>query len=187
MKAQPERSRLLGRVERRAWPLGISIVFVTAGLLYCFRLASVFQHDPSLWWPPGDLDGTYSASAELAQGHFNLLYQIRGVNEFPGSYLLFAPIAAFNSALHTTIVQIFTPSLGTPVHPAMFTIPSTIANVLNVPRGLLDIKAGYFVSHPQWALVAVPYALVVSCVALFAFDALAEHLKISRHGERHFA
>ena len=39
---------------------------------------------------------------------------------------------------------------------------------------------GTFVADPTWVAIVVPYCLILSCVALFAFDALAERMEVSR-------
>jgi hypothetical protein len=54
---------------------------------------------------------------------------------------------------------------------------------LNVPflnAQEIHFGTGSYVLQPQWVVYADPYALLMSCVALFAFDALAERLQVSR-------
>jgi hypothetical protein len=67
--------------------------------------------------------------------------------------------------------QIPTHSLSAAVH---------VANEPFLNAQQFHSVVGDFVSHPQWVLVVAPYALALSCIALFALDALAERLQISR-------
>jgi hypothetical protein len=41
-------------------------------------------------------------------------------------------------------------------------------------------QGNVYVSHPQWVVAVDPYVLLLSCTALFACDALAERLQVSR-------
>ncbi len=41
-------------------------------------------------------------------------------------------------------------------------------------------QGNVYVSHPQWVAAVDPYVLMLSCTALFACDALAERLQVSR-------
>jgi hypothetical protein len=143
------------------------------GLLYCFRWDSVVLHIPSCWVWPNDLWGSYRASSNLAHGHFGSIYNF-GFLEFPGILVALAPFAALSGALHTSFLQIATPDRLTPTYPQSFVGPGLVGSPV------YHSSVGYFVAHPQWLILVAPYALMLSSIALFAFDALAERLQISR-------
>ena len=168
-----ERGGLLGRVGRRSWPIGVAIVYVALGLLYCFRWDSVVLHIPSCWVWPNDLWGSYRASSNMAHGHFGSIYTF-GFLEFPGILVALAPFGALSGVLHTSFLQIATANRLPPAYPQSFVGPGLVGSPV------YHSSAGYFAVHPQWLLLVAPYALMLSSIALFAFDALAERLQISR-------
>ena len=168
-----ERGGLLGRVGRRSWPIGVAIFYVALGLLYCFRWDSVVLHIPSCWVWPNDLWGSYRASSNMAHGHFGSIYTF-GFLEFPGILVALAPFGALSGVLHTSFLQIATANRLPPAYPQSFVGPGLVGSPV------YHSSAGYFVVHPQWLLLVAPYALILSSIALFAFDALAERLQISR-------
>src|SRR3974390_217749 len=75
--------RMVERLAPRGWPMLVSAVFVTLGLLYCFRWGPVVRHKPYLWITPGDIWTTYRASAAVAHGHLGSVYG-PGFLAFPG-------------------------------------------------------------------------------------------------------
>jgi hypothetical protein len=173
MACLAERGGLIGRARRRSWPIGIAIVFVALGLLYCFEWDSVVLHIPSCWVWPNDLWGSYRASSDLAHGHFSSIYTF-GFLEFPGIVVALAPFGALTGVLHSSFVQIATTNRLVPAYPQSFVGPGLVGSPV------YHSSVGYFVVHPQWLILVAPYALMLSSIALFAFDALAERLQISR-------
>src|SRR5665213_2872542 len=67
--------RIFERLQRRAWPIAVSIVFLIVGLLYFFRWASVVSHSPAQWWSAGDLSDSFRATTTLVQGNFGAYSQ----------------------------------------------------------------------------------------------------------------
>jgi len=168
-----KRGGLVGRVAGRMWPIVASVLFVVAGLLYCFRWDSVVLHIPSCWVWPGDLWGSYRAASVATHGHFGSIYSF-GFLEVPGILVALAPIAAWSGVLHTTFLEIATNNRQVPAYPRGYIGPGLVGHPV------YHTSAGYFVAHPQWVLFVEPYALMISCASLFAFDALAERLGVSR-------
>ena len=172
-----ERGRLLGHAGHRIWPAVVSVVFVILGLLYCFRWDSTVLHIPSAWVWPNDLWGTYRASSAAAHGHFGGIYSF-GFLEFPGIVLALAPLGALSGVLHTSLLQIATANRHVPAVPQSLIGPGLLG------RPVYHTNVGYLAAHPQWVILVEPYALMLSCTALFAFDALAERFGISRSRRR---
>jgi hypothetical protein len=143
------------------------------GLLYCFEWDSVVLHIPSCWVWPNDLWGSYRASSDMAHGHFGSIYSF-GFLEFPGILVGLAPFGALSGVLHSSFLQIATPNRLPPAYPQSFVGPGLAGSPV------YHSSAGYFVVHPQWLILVAPYALILSSSSLFAFDALAERLQISR-------
>ncbi len=169
-----ERGGVSARVGRRIWPIAVSTAFVVLALLYSFRWGSVVKHVPSAWVWPGDLWVTYFATSQLAHGHVASIYPTTGFLEFPGIMLVLAPLGALSSVLHTSFIQILTSNGQVPTYAQDHVGPALIGHPL------YQTSTGYFVAHPQWLLFVLPYVSILSCIALFAFDALAERLQISR-------
>jgi hypothetical protein len=169
-----ERGGFSARIGRRGRPLAVSAVFLLLGLLYTFQWGPVVQHTPSLWLWPGDLWGAYLTTSEAVRGHVSSIYQATGILEFPGLLVALAPFGALSSALHTTFVQILTTSGQAPV------IPVTHVGSGLIGRPVFLTTGGTFVADPKWVTIVVPYCLILSCGALFAFDALAERMQVSR-------
>ena len=171
-----DRGGVLARVGRRMGPISVSTVFVVLGLLYCFRWGSVVQHIPSLWLFPGDLWGTYVSASDAAHGHLGSIYgsgfALQGP---PGILVVLAPLGALSGGLHTLFLQILTTNHQLPAYPQVHVAPALVGG-----RPAYLTNVGYFVVHPQWLLLVLPYALILSCIALFAFDALAERLQVSQ-------
>ena len=169
-----ERGGFLAHIGRRGWPLVVSLVFILLGVVYTLQWGSVVQHTPSLWLWPQDLWGAYLTSSEAVHGHVGSVYQATGILEFPGLLVALAPFGLLSNVFHTTFVQVLTQSGQRPELAATHLGPGLIG------RPLFLTSTGTFVANPQWVLVVVPYVLVLSCVALFAFDSLAERLQVSR-------
>jgi hypothetical protein len=164
------------RLNRRIWPLGVSVVFVALGLAYFFRWGPIGEHTPSLWISPTDLWFTYFASSQLAHGHFGAIYN-SGSNflEFPGILIVLAPLGALSNSFHSPLFEV----TKTQTVPAL----NFAARAPNIPflnAEEFHFRGSLYVSHPQWVAAVDPYVLVLSCTALFACDALAERLQVSR-------
>ena len=159
-------------------PLGISLVYVCVGLIYIFRWGPVVHHIPTLWISPQDLWISFMDSSQLVHGHIGTIYQsnVKFV-EFPGILLALAPLAALGNGFHTAAYEI------TKHGPVLSPNFSVGIKGLSVPflnaQEIHDGNANY-VLQPHWVAFVDPYVLLVSCVALFACDALAERLQISR-------
>jgi hypothetical protein len=166
--------RIFDRLSRRGWPIIVSTVFFGLGLGYFFRWAPIVRHKPSQWVTPGDLYATYQSSSALAHGHFGAIYGT-GFLAFPGMALVLAPLGALANVFHTTAVQITHSGQPLPgLH--FYLIPYTLFGVLDVGRS----GGKLYAFHRQAFVLLGPIALVLSCVVLFALDALAEQLRIDR-------
>jgi hypothetical protein len=166
--------RLIGRFRLRSVPLIVSFVYVALGLLYFFRWGSLVEHVPSLWLGPGDLRLTYFASSQVAHGQFGAIYN-RNLDfvEFPGMLILLAPLGALGNVFHTTLLEV-TKTQSVPVPFSLhYAIP-----FLNPQQ--FNVGGQVYVSHPQWVVAVDPYVLLLSCITLFACDALARRFQVSR-------
>jgi len=166
--------RIVQRLADRAWPIIVSAVFIALGLLYCFRWGPVVRHKPDLWITPGDIWTTYRASAAVAHGHFSAVYG-PGFLAFPGILAVFAPLGALINSFTTTAIQVTQNGLPTPVLHYLV-LPGTPYFLTDAARSggkLYDI-------HRQASVVLLPVMLLLSCIALFALDALAERLGVTR-------
>ena len=165
--------RIIERLNRRGWPILASVIYVGLGLAYFFLWGSVVRHTPHLWITPGDLWTTYQASGEAAHGHFSAIYG-SGFLAFPGFLLVLAPLGAFTNVFNTTFFELknhghLTGGLHYVVPGTNFSFPDFATSGGN----LYDI-------HRQAFVVLGPLILIVSCVVLFALDAMAERLQVSR-------
>ncbi len=147
-----------------------------AGLIYFFVWGSVGRHTQSLWISPQDLWITYFASSQLAHGHFGDIYQSKvSFVEFPGILIALAPLGALSNVFHTTVLEV-TRSGTLPAQG----ISLRAANVPFLNAQEFHFGGTTYVSHPQWVAWVDPYALLLSCTALFACDALADRLRVPR-------
>ncbi len=167
--------RLTERLSRRRWPLAVSAVYVVVGLLYVFRWGVIGQHTASLWISPQDLWVTYFAASQLAHGHFGAVYQSNSsFVEFPGILVALAPLGALSNSLHTAVLQVV----------GNHSVPASGISLRSPNIPFLNAQEVHgtttYVTHPQWVTLVDPYVLILSCVALFAFDALAERLAVTR-------
>jgi hypothetical protein len=168
--------RVLERLGRRIWPIGISVLFILLGSLYIFQWGSVVEHIPKLWLSPQDFWITYFNSSQLVHGHFGAIYQanVKFV-EFPGMLVALAPLGALSGAFHTSTFEItkygVVPAPGFVVHVRGLNVPFLNAQSIRDGKNL-------YVLQPQWTIPADLYALLLSCTALFACDALAERLRV---------
>jgi hypothetical protein len=169
---------VLDRLERRAWPMGISALFVLLSLLFLFRWGSVVQHVPKLWLCGQDFWLTYLNSSQFVHGHFGSIYQANvQFIEFPGILVALAPLGIFSGAFHSNLFQI--------VHGQAVPLPGIIVHVrgFNAPfiyPKEIFLNGNHYVLQTQWTAFVDPYALALSCTALFAFDALAERMQVAR-------
>ncbi|MGD0381321.1 MAG: hypothetical protein ABSC30_15210 [Acidimicrobiales bacterium] len=177
IKNPPVGTSVFDRLIRRAWPLGISVVYIILGLLYSFRWGSVVRHVPSLWITPGDLSDIFGASVALAHGHLGAIYQNRPtLREFPGILIALAPVGALSHAFHTTFVEI-AKNHHLVSNPTFF--ESNTSTLWDGGTITSSAHIEYSV-QPQWFVFVAPYVLALSCVALMALDALAERLQVPR-------
>ena len=115
-------------------------------------------------------------SSQLVHGHFGAIYQanVKFV-EFPGILVALAPLGALSGAFHTAAFEItksgVVPAPGFVVHVRGLNVPFLNAQSIRDGKNL-------YVLQPQWTIAADLYALVLSCTALFACDALAERLRV---------
>jgi len=166
--------RVVERLGRRVWPILISVVYVGLGLAYCFRWGPLVRHQPSLWLSPGDSWAAYAAAGAAAHGHFDAVYT-SGFLGFPGILVLLAPLGALANSFSTSFIQIVNPA-----HPA-----GALQNLVShgTPYFNSDVVqsgAKLYVVHRQAFVVLLPLILILSCTALFAFDALAERLGVPK-------
>ncbi len=167
-------TRVVARLGRRVGPLVVSVVYVALGLAYVFRWAPVVRHVPSAWISPGDLSATYRATSALAHGHFGSIYSNSSVLTFPGILILLAPLGALSNHFDTTFVEIM--KNHHPVTQPAFFVSHTTQILVAGPR--ISTAHIEYAIQPQWFAFLEPYVLVLSCTALFAFDALAERLQV---------
>ena len=168
--------RVVKRVERRTWPIVVSAVYVVLGLGFCFRWGPVVRHVPSLWIRPDDLGVTYNAATALVHGHFGAIYQPgAGFLAYPALLFVLAPLGAISFGGSFIKIAVNHHLL---VHPVVYTATSS-TNLLIAGSPVFSNR-GEYVLHPGALVVLIPTALVLSCVALFACDALAERLQVSR-------
>ncbi len=170
--------RMFERIERRIWPTGISTLFVTLGLLYTFRWGPDVGHVPSLWIEPSDLAQTFRAAAELAHGHLSSIYQAGPAGTFvdyPGVLIALAPLGALSNVFHGSAVAIIANHLllahrsVIPIYPGSQLAESGIS-----PEGVT------YVNHDQAFIGLDIVAMMLSCMALFACDALTQRLQVSQ-------
>ena len=167
------------RLYRRIWPILVSTVFVGLGSAFFFRWGSLVRHTPSLWISPADLTDTYRASVALAHGHLSAIYQRdTAFITFPGILIALIPFGALSNVFHTTFVEIMkNHHLVTQTH-------YLVAHTTRIwPAGTVTPTTNHtdiYAIQPQWFVFLGPYSLILSCVALFAFDALAERLQVTR-------
>jgi hypothetical protein len=170
---------MIERLKRRLWPILLSFAFVLLGFLYCFRWGSIVQHVPSLWLIPKDLPRTYYAATALAHGNFGAIYQ-PGVAflSYPGILIAFAWLGALSNVFGGSIVEV---ALNRQLlaHPQVFRVNSVNSLLLAKSPGFSYGRE--YVLHATVFTALIPAALVVSCVALFACDALADRLQVSRN------
>jgi hypothetical protein len=168
---------LVDHVQRRVGPLALTVVFVSLGCAYFFRWGPVVQHVPSTWLSAEDLWSTYNASFSYIHGNFAAVYSTAtGFLAFPGILIVFAPIAAIGSSLQTTMIEI-EKNHHAVAHPETYYVPggSFVPHEAVVSFGNQQLAP-----HPQVFVLLGPYELVISAVALFALDALAEQIGVSR-------
>ena len=166
-------------LDRRIWPWLVTVGFVVAGCAYVFWWAGAVRHRPFLWISPGDIGGTYLSATELAFGHFGSIYRpaIGHIDAFPGILVALVPLAALATTFRTTLVQVAHHHRPLPHPKAVYFHQS---GILSGAPGTTTVHGYQYVIQPQWVQFVVPYSLVLSCLALFACDALAERLGVPR-------
>ena len=163
-------------VQRRIWPILVSVVYICLAEAYFFRWASVVQHIPSSWTMPYDYVYTYLAATQLAHGHLASIYNAHvSFVEFPGIVIAMAPLGALSNVFHTTLLEV----VGTHV----YVVHHYSAHYSSIPfltPGWLVVGGKLLVADPQWSIAVCSYALLLGCTALFACDALARRLQVSQ-------
>ena len=169
---------MTAHLKRRIGPVVVSLVYVVLGLAYCFRWGPVAQHVPSLWLIPKDLPHTYYAAAALAHGHFSEIYQPAvAFLSYPGILIVLAPLGALSGVFSGSIVEIGVDH-HLLAHPRVFPISNASSLLLAKSPGFSDGRE--YVLHATVFEALIPVALLLACTSLFAFDALAERLQVSR-------
>ncbi len=165
--------RIFERLSQRGWPIFVSVAYFGLGLAYWFRWGPIVRHTPSLWLSPGDLWQTYQSSSALAHGHIGSIYG-SGFLAFPGIVILLAPLGALANRFGSRFVEISNHG-----HPY---VGLQYLQVHGTPIQSAVISAGskVYAVHQQAFLFLGPVALILSCFALFALDALAQRLQVSR-------
>ena len=165
-RRQSDFDRVVSRLRTRTWPIGVSALYVVLGLAYFFRWGPVGQHTSSLWISPTDLWFTYFAASQLAHGHFGAIYETHAnFLEFPGILILLAPLGALSNSFHTSLLEV-TKNQVIPAHNFAASAP----NIPFLNAQEFHFQGQLYVSHPQWITAVDPYALLMSCTALFACD-----------------
>lgn len=168
--------RVINRLKRRTWPILVSVVYVVLGLVYFFRWGSVVQHTPSLWVTPYDFLFTFFAASQLAHGHFSAIYHTNvSFVEFPAILVALAPLGALSYSFHTSLFEL--------INNHSYAVSHYSVHYSSIPflsSGQFYLGGKLFVSDPQWVIAVGSYSLLLSCMALFACDALAERLQVSR-------
>ena len=146
---------MIERVDRRIWPIVVSVVYVGLALAYFFRWAPVVQHVPSLWIGSGDLAHTYRAAAALAHGHFGAIYQPGGgFLAYPGILIALAPLGALSNTLHGSLVVIGV-NHHLVAHPqVLFTGPPSTFSYLGPSR---EVERSYFTRRRSRLLPLRPW------------------------------
>ena len=167
--------RVTDRLQRRTWPIVVSVVYIGLGLAYFFRWGSVVQHTPSLWVTPYDFLYTFFAASQMAHGHFGAIYHTNvSFVEFPGILVAFAPLGALSYSFHTSLFEL--------INNHSYVVSHYSVHYSSIPflsSGQFYLGGKLFVSDPQWVIAIGSYSLLLSCMALFACDALAERLQVS--------
>ena len=167
--------RIVRRVDRRISPMVVSVLYVVLGVAYCFAWGPVVRHIPSLWIRPADLGTTYNAAAALAHGHLGAIYRPgAGFLAYPALLVLLAPLGAIT--FRGKFIEIAA-NHHLLAHPVVFYATST--NSLLIAQSPVFSGGGEYVLHPDVLIPLIPATLVLSCLALFACDALAERLQVS--------
>jgi hypothetical protein len=167
-------SRVIERLDRRIWSISVSAVYCGLGLAYFFRWGSLVRHVPSQWIAPGDLLSTYAAAIAFSHGHFSAIYQSGGgFLAYPGVLIALAPFTAISTG---SFVQIGL-NHHLMAHPQVVFFDH-FSNLTYLGPTVSQGKEVVF--HPHAFIPLAIVAVVMSCTALFACDALAERLQVSR-------
>jgi hypothetical protein len=112
----------------------------------------------------------------LAHGHFGAIYQPGGgFLAYPALLFVLAPLGAISFGSSFIEIAANHHLLS---HPVTYT--ATNGSNLLIAGSPVFSGGDEYVLHPDALVALIPTALVISCVALFAFDALAERLQVSR-------
>jgi hypothetical protein len=112
----------------------------------------------------------------LAHGHFGSIYKSGGgFLAYPALLFVLAPLGAIG--FQGSFVEIAA-NHHLLTHPVTYT--ATSGTNLLIAGSPFFSGGDEYVLHPDALVALIPTALVLSCVALFACDALAERLQVSR-------
>ena len=174
-RSTPLEDRITRYLTRRGWPIMTTAAFTVLGLLYFFRWSPVVRHRPSLWVMPSDIWTTYASASAAAHGHLGAVYG-SGFLAFPGILAVLAPLGALSGSFSTVFTEIVNHG-----HPYTGTYFYRVHGTPTVLYDAVQNGARIFAVHQGVFVVLAPFILLVTCSALFAFDALAEQLEVSRH------
>ena len=117
-------SPVIARLDRRIWPLAVSVVYVVLGVVYEFRWGPIVRHVPSAWIAPGDLMSDYGTAIQFAQGHFSNVYAPgRGFLSYPGLLVALFPLAVINNVFHGLWINIKVNNVSGPPSPGLHRPP----------------------------------------------------------------
>lgn len=168
--------RLIKRLDRRSWPILCSVAFVGLGSAYFFQWGPVVRHQRYSWLEPVDLGRTYLAASQAAHGHFGAIYQSGLFLALPGILVALVPFGALSNVFRYTLIEIS--KHHHPLARPEFALFHPAQGILNA--GLVTIRGNQYIVQPQWFAFVGPYMLLLSCMALFACDALAQRLGVSK-------
>lgn len=170
-------SRLVERIDRRIWPAAVATAFVVLGLLYVFQWSNVVGHHRFEWRPAADLVWTYQGAVALAHGHLGDVYKtsVSQFVSFPGVLFVLLPFGALSGSFHITVLEV-EQHHRLLAHPAVLSL--TQSNLFF--PGPFASQGNLYVAQPWWLAAVVPYVLILSTTVLFACDALAERLGVSK-------
>lgn len=151
-------SRARARISERSWPIALTAVSLATGMAYSFWWPHIL-HRRNYWMAPGDLWSTFGLARQLAFGVTRLVPgSLRNLEATHNAYLGFPVIIV---ALAPVALLAHSLSLRTPP-------PFDISAVRDL------------VARPPAWLVLGPAEIIMASAALFALDALASQLGITK-------
>jgi hypothetical protein len=93
---------LTARLRRRSWPVAITALSLVTGMAYCLLWSPLVRHTHQ-WVVPGDIWGAFRSAQFVGWSDLGNVYGAgTGLVTFPGSLLLFAPVAMITSVFGMT-------------------------------------------------------------------------------------